>query len=159
MFKHTNVGISLKRTNTIQRLTRPKTTNNLQEMCEIYKLTCIPFKLSYTGQTNRPQIQIPRTYRIHKIKWPKSAYAVHILYNNHEYGCINTTTTFLKQIIQTSLLIPYEEFCIYSHCHHKELIPEQYTNENNPMYQMIFDPNNKSPPARHADQHSDTSTS
>jgi len=64
----------------------------------------------------------------------KSAYTLHILNNNHEYGRINTTMTLLKQITKTSLLIPYEEFCVYSHYNRKELIPEQYTSENNPMY-------------------------
>jgi len=53
----------------------------------------------------------------------------------------------LKQITKTSLLIPYEQFYIQSHYYHKELIVEQNTGENNPMYQMIFDPHITSSPA------------
>ena len=54
LFKHTNVRISFKSTNTIH-LTKPKTINNIQEhkMCGIYKLTCNTCKLSYIRQTSR----------------------------------------------------------------------------------------------------------
>ena len=48
--------------------------------------------------------------------------------------------SLLKQITKTSLLIPYVQFYIQSQYCHKELIPEQNTGENNPMYQLIFDP-------------------
>jgi len=48
--------------------------------------------------------------------------------------------SLLKQITQTSQLIPYVQFYIHSQYCHKELIPEQNTGENNPMYQLIFDP-------------------
>lgn len=41
---------------------------------------------------------------------PLSAYALHILNNNHEYGLINITMTVLQQITQTSVLIAYEHF-------------------------------------------------
>ena len=58
-----------------------------------------------------------------------------------------------------SLLIQYEEFCIYSHYQHKELTPDQYRSENNPMYHLIFDPHITSPPAIHTDQYSDTTNS
>ena len=48
--------------------------------------------------------------------------------------------TLLQQITKTLLLIPYEQFYVQSHYYHKELIPEQNTGENNPMYQLTFDP-------------------
>jgi len=43
---------------------------------------------------------------------PQSAYALHILNNNHEYGPINTTMSLLKQITKTTPLIPHERFYI-----------------------------------------------
>jgi len=58
-----------------------------------------------------------------------------------------------------SLLIPYEQFCIQPHYHHKELIPEKYTTENNSMYQLIFDTHITLSPAIHTDQYSDTTNS
>jgi len=81
----------------VQHLTGPKTKNNLEKhkMCEIYKLTCNIFKLLYIGQTN---INLKHRYQeyIRYIKQndPRSAYALRILKNNHEYGRIITTMTF-----------------------------------------------------------------
>jgi hypothetical protein len=56
---------------------------------------------------------------------PQSAYALHVLNNNHENGPNNTTMSFLKQITKNSLSIPYEQFYIQSHYYHKEVILEQ----------------------------------
>ena len=61
----------------------------------------------------------------------------------------------IKQITKTSLLIPYEQFYIQSHCYHKELIPEQNTGENNPLYQLIFKHCITSPTAIYTDQNFD----
>ena len=95
-------------------------------MYGIYKLTCNTCKLSYDGQTSH---NLKQRYQEHiryiKQNDPQSAYALHILNNNHEYGPINTTMTLLKQITKTSLLIPYEQFYIQLHNHHKELTLEQ----------------------------------
>ena len=125
----------------------------------IYKVTCNTCKLSYVGQTSR---NLQQRYQEHiryiKQNDPLSAYALHILNNNHEHGPINTTMTLLKQITKTSLSIPYEQFYIQSHHYHKELIPGQNTGENNPMYLLIFDPHITSPPAVHTDQYCETTT-
>jgi hypothetical protein len=45
----------------------------------------------------------------------------------------------LKQINKTKFLIPYEQLYIQSHHLHKQLIPEQYSGEYNPMYQLVYD--------------------
>ena len=63
--------------------------------------------------------------------------------------------SFPRQITKTSLLIPYEQHYIQSHYYHKELISEQNTGENNPMYQMIFNPRITSPSAIYTDQYYD----
>ena len=54
LFKHRNVRIYFKSTNTIHDLTKPKTNNNMQEHKKfgIYKLICNTCKLSYVGQTS-----------------------------------------------------------------------------------------------------------
>jgi hypothetical protein len=59
--------------------------------------------------------------------------------------------SILRQITETSLLIPYEQFYIQLHYHHKELIPEQNTGENNPIYQLIFNACIVSSPATYID--------
>jgi hypothetical protein len=90
---------------------------------------------------------------------PQSPYALRIVNNNHEYGLINITMTLLQQITQTPVLIPHEQFFIQSLYCHQELIREQNTGENNPMYQLIFNPHIRSPTTIHTDQYSNTTTS
>ena len=85
---------------------------------------------------------------------PHSAYALHILNHNHEYGAISYTITLQNPINKTTLLIPFEQLHIQSYHHHKQLIPEQHTGEHNPIYQLIHDLHNTSRPARLTDQYS-----
>jgi hypothetical protein len=158
LFKHTDVGISFKSTNTIQHPTTPKTTNNIHEhnKCVIYKPTCNTCKLSHVGQTSQPQTRYQEHIRYIKQKDHQPAYFLHIVKNNHEYGPINSTITLLKQITKTSLLIPYEHFYTQSHYYHNELILGQNTGGNNLMYQLIFDLHITSLPAVHTIQYYDT---
>jgi len=78
-------------------------------------------------RTDNPKLKRRYQERKRHIKQndPQSAYALHILNNNHEYGPINTTITLLQQKTQTSVLIPYKQFFIHSLYYHKELIREQ----------------------------------
>jgi hypothetical protein len=84
LFKHTNIGVAFRSTNTIQHM-KPKTTNNSQEYNKsgIYKLTCNTCKLSYTGQTSR---NLKQRYQEHicyiRHSDTQSAYAQHILTTN-----------------------------------------------------------------------------
>jgi hypothetical protein len=43
---------------------------------------------------------------------PQSAYAQHILQNQHEYGPIEHLMTILKPLNDTTLLTPYEQYFI-----------------------------------------------
>jgi len=54
LFKHTNINIAFKNTNTIQQYTKPKVLDKNQDyiMSGIYKLTCNTCKMSYIGQTS-----------------------------------------------------------------------------------------------------------
>ena len=75
---------------------------------------------------------------------PQSAYALHILNNQHEYGPIEKTMTLLKPLKQPSLLIPYEHFFIQSLHKTGRLISEQHAGEPNPLLQMAI--NHSHPP-------------
>jgi hypothetical protein len=156
LFKNTNVRISVNCTNTIHDLTKPETNSNINENKKygIYKLTSNIFKLSYVRQTSH---NLKQRYQEH-VRYIKQNDILHALTNNHEYGPINTTMSFLKQITKTSLLIPYEQYYTQPHFYHKKLIPEQNTAENNPMYQMIFNPRITSPSPIYIDQYYDTLT-
>jgi len=123
LFKHTNVGISFRNTNTLQQLTKPKTDNKVleQDKSGIYELTCNKCHMSYTGQTSR---SLKQRYQEHirymKHNEPQSHYPLHILNNKHEYGLIEDTMTILKHIDETTLLIPYKQLYIQSYHHHKK---------------------------------------
>ena len=110
-------------------------------MSRIYKLTCNTCKMSHIGQTGR---YLNQRYREH-IRYirnndPQSAYAQHILQNLHEYGSITDTMSLLKPIHKTSMLIPYEQLFFFQTFHHNgNLITEQSTGEQNPLFQLAID--------------------
>jgi len=148
LFKHTNVGISFKNTNTVQWLTKPKRDKVLeQDKSRVYKLTCNICHMSYIGQTS---CSLKQRYQEHirymKHNEPQSAYALHILNNKHKYGPIKDTMALLKHTDKSTMLIPYERLYIQSYHHHKRLIPEQHISELNPMYQLIHNLHNTSNP-------------
>ena len=70
---------------------------------------------------------------------PQSAYAQHILRNQHEYGTITDTVTLLKPIHKTSLLIPYEQPFIQTYQYNGTLITEQNRGGQNPLFQLAID--------------------
>jgi hypothetical protein len=47
--------------------------------------------------------------------------------------------TLLKQVNKTSLLTLYEQLYIQAYHQHKQLIPEQHSGDQNPMYELIYD--------------------
>jgi hypothetical protein len=94
----------------------------------------------YVGQTSR---HLKQRYKEH-IRYirnndPQSAFAQHILNNQHEYGTIEEIMKLLKPINHTSMLIPYELFFIQSHHQHGQLISKQNPGEINPLIQLGLD--------------------
>jgi hypothetical protein len=71
---------------------------------------------------------------------PQSAYALHILNNQHEYGPIKKTMPLLKPLKNTSKLTLYEHFFIQSYHKVRRLISEQNPREPNPLLQMAINP-------------------
>jgi len=96
---------------------------------------------AYVGQTSR---NLKQRYKEHncyiKNNNPQSAYALHILNNQHEYGPMEKTMTLLKPIKNTSLLTPYEQFFIQAFHKSGRLISEQNPGEPNPLLQMAINP-------------------
>ena len=142
LFKHTDINVAFKNNNTISQIHRPKTTNNTQvyNKCGSYKLTCQTCQQVYVGQTSR---SLKQRYQEH-IRYirnnnTQSAFAQHILKNQHEYGTINGIMKLLKPTNHTSMLISYELFFIHSQRQHDQLITEQNPSENNPLIQLGID--------------------
>ena len=96
---------------------------------------------SYVGQTSR---NIRQRYKEHtryiKNNNPQSAYALHFLNNQHEYGPIEQIMTLLKPLINTSLLTTYKQFFIQAFHKSGNLISEQNPGEPNPLFQMVLNP-------------------
>jgi len=128
---------------------KAKTNNKTPEHGKsgIYTLSCNTCHRSYIGQTSRSLKQRfqERTRNI-KHNEPLSACTLHILNNKHEHGSIKDTMTLLKHIETPSLLIPYEQLYIKSYHHNDQLIPEQQSNEQHPMCQLIHNLHNSSHP-------------
>jgi hypothetical protein len=96
--------------------------------------------MSCIGQTSR---NLKQRYREH-IRYirnnnPQSAYAQHILHNRHEYVSIADTMTLLKLIHKMSMLNPYEQLFIQTLHYNGNLITEQGTGEQNPLFQLAMD--------------------
>ena len=53
------------------------------------------------------------------------------------YCNVDDAMTLLKQINTPTLLLPHEQMYIQSFHHNNELIPEQYLNERNPMFNLL----------------------
>jgi hypothetical protein len=112
IFKHTNVNIAYRDTNTIaqQIKMRGPNNNNDQNKSGIYKLTCGTCKRAYIGQTSRTlAIRYKEHIRYIRNNQPQSAYTEHILRNKHEYGKLENTMTLIKHINKPSKLIHYEQ--------------------------------------------------
>jgi len=121
LFKQTDIKIAFKNNNNISQILRPKTTNNtpVYNKSGIYKLTCKICQHVYVGQTSR---NLKQRYQEH-IRYirnsdPQSAFAQHILNNQHEYGTIEEIMKLLKPTNHTSMRIRYELFFIQSHHQH-----------------------------------------
>jgi len=101
----------------------------------------------HVGQTSQ---NLRQRYKEHaryiKNNNPQSAYALHILNNQHEYGPMEKTMALLKPIKNTSLLTPYEQFFIQAFHKSGRLVSKQNPGEPNPLLQMAI--NTSHPPSR-----------
>jgi len=71
---------------------------------------------------------------------PQSAFALRILQNQHEYVQMNNIMALLKPLNSQNMLMPYGQYYIQALCPEGKLIPEQYSGEVNPLFQMIINP-------------------
>jgi len=90
-----------------------------------------------SDRQEKPESETPRAHKIYKKKDPRSADALHILNNKHEYGTMEETMTLLKSIDKQTLLLPTEQLYIQTLHGNNELIPEQIPNEPNPLFEPL----------------------
>ena len=94
-------------------------------------------KNSYVGQTGRSLTVRHREHiRYIKNNNPLSAYAIHILNNQHEYGNPDHTSQLLQPCQKGKLTDCWESLCIQTLQQQHLLINEQRTNISNPLYSL-----------------------
>ena len=142
IFKGTDLHITYQVKNTTQRIfneydSKPETYEN----GGIYSLKCNTFNLQYVGQTGR---NLKARYLEHcryiKSNDPKSAYALHILNNKHEYGTIYSTMTLIKTCKKGWRMNTLEKFYIQQFHQNGSLIREQQQGEENLLFKIIKPP-------------------
>jgi hypothetical protein len=94
----------------------------------------------YIGQASRNlTLRFREHIRYIRNNDPQSAYAQHILHNIHEYGTFADTMILLKPIHNIASIIPYEQLFIQTFQQDNNLIPEQYSGEPNPLFQLLIE--------------------
>jgi hypothetical protein len=137
LFRNACVNIAFKTTNTVLHQLQPRKTIDASKTSGIYRLLCNTCNRSYVGQCGRT---IAVCYKEH-IRYirpndPASAYALHILNQQHEYGCLNETLQFLKTCNKGNLMNQWETFYIQQLSHMGKLVSEQQPLEPNLQYAL-----------------------
>jgi hypothetical protein len=133
LFKHSNLRIALRTTNTtFQQLIEKPILNNPSG---IYKLKCNTCNRAYIGQSGRSiAIRHKEHLRYIRTNNSNSAYALHILNNRHEYGTAEETLVLLKSCQKSTRMNWWETFYIQLFHQHDTLINEQQVYNVNPLY-------------------------
>ena len=103
----------------------------------IYKLTCQTCQKPYIGQSGR-KVGIRYKEHIRYIKYnnSQSAYAYHILQNNHEYGPIEQIMELLQKENKGKEKNAWENYYIQYFTYHNSIIEEQARAKLNPLFQL-----------------------
>ena len=134
--KNTNLHIAFRTKNIIYKYICHQSSNNTLIASGIYMLQCKTCKKSYDGQTGRSLTVRHREHiRYIKTNNPLSAYAMHILNNQQEYGNPYHTLQLLQPCQKGKLMNFWESLYIQILQQHL-LIDEQRTNDSNLLYSL-----------------------
>jgi hypothetical protein len=139
IFKHSNLNIALRATNTIHRQLTDKIVKTNKKSSGIYKLKCNICNNAYVGQwdrtiTTRHKVNT-RYIRTNNLI---PAYALHILNNRHEYGTADETLELLKPCNKGIRMNFWEALYMQAFHQHNILIEEQHVNYINPLYELAY---------------------
>ena len=146
LFKKTDLKISWRTTNTIQRLLMPKPhPPEKYSRSGAYKLTCPDCNKAYVGQTGRSfAVRFREHEYAFKTNSHSSNYAKHILEQSHSFGPIQDTMQILQYHNKGHHLNTIERFHIYT-----EFIKDNHLNDDhNISPNRIFDTLLKTPIAQ-----------
>jgi hypothetical protein len=130
LFKNTNIKMSFRTNNTINRILGNNYEINKYNKSGIYKLTCQTCQKVYIGQKGRNlNTRFKEHIRNICFNKDKSAYAQHILNRGHQYGPIEQVMKIVEQARKGGLMNIKENYYIYKFERRKELIEEQEKNK------------------------------
>jgi hypothetical protein len=109
-FRNTNIQITYKPDTKISKfLTDNKELPNKISNSNIYELICQTCNYAYVGQTSRDlQTRYKEHIRYIKNNDPKSAYAQHILDNQHEFGPAHKTMELIQACNKHNEILHWE---------------------------------------------------
>ena len=136
LFQKTDIKIVFKTPNTTYKLLQGNQLTEQYESDGIYGIKCCTCNQWYIGQTGR-SLSTRHKEHIRYIRQNQttSAYAMHILNNNHEYGPITETMRLLKHCKKSTTMNCWEDLFIQKYKEDK-LIRQQQTSETNPLFKL-----------------------
>jgi hypothetical protein len=139
VFKNTNLRIAFQPTNTIWQVLRiKKKPPNIHTNSGVYSVKCSSCNRFYIGQTGR---DLSTRYKEH-LRYictnnPKSAFALHILDNNHQYNCMEESLQLVVPCRKGNRLNLLENLYIQLFHNLGLLMAEQNTFEYNPLFSQL----------------------
>jgi len=137
LFKHSNLNIAFRATNTVQQQLSKEQINN-KNPSGINKLKCNTCNNVYVRQSGW-SINVRHKEHVGYIRTnnPQSAYALHILQNRHKFEPIIDTLQLLKTCSKGTHMNCWEAFYMQVFHQHKILIAEQQVGDSNPFYELV----------------------
>jgi hypothetical protein len=139
IFKNTNLKITFCVNNTIHNILNTHTQNNDKYTNNgMYSIKCNTCNKYYVGQSGRSlKTRFSEHIRYIKTNEPKSAYALYILNNRHEYSPTENSMELLKICRKGWHMNITENLYIQSYHKQHLLIDEQKPAEENPLFKFI----------------------
>jgi hypothetical protein len=139
IFRIANIKITYRVSNTIQNILKTHTQNcDKYTHSRIYSLKCNTCNKYYVGQTGRSlKVRLTEHIRYIKTNEPKSAYALHILNNQHEYATIQNSMELISTCKKGWHMNIAENLYIQLYYKQHLLIEEQIPAEETPLFRFI----------------------
>ena len=146
IFKHTNLNIALRATNTTHQQLTDKIIKTSTNSSSIYRLKYNTCNSSYVGQSDRSvatrhkeHTRFIRTYN----PISERVYALHILNKRHEHGTAEETLELLKPCNKGTKMNYWEALYMHAFYQRNILIEEQWAIDINPLDELAHTSHNQ----------------
>jgi hypothetical protein len=111
LFKNTNINVVFRTTTTVYHQLHHHPNRKPSKLSRIYKLQCMTCNKSHVGQCGRTiAIRYKEHIRYIHTNSPTTAYALHILNQQHEYSTLYSMLNLLKPCKKGNLMKCWESF-------------------------------------------------